>query len=517
MALFSRFTAVDRRQKTSGPATASGSTWSKLCCTHRELICFMALMVFVSLMLRTLSLGLYPLMDTTEARYGEMARIMFETGNWVTPMFDYDVPFWGKPPLFSWLSATGFQLFGVNEFAARIPHLLVGMLTIGLTGWFARRQNQLIRQDQAIYRLEGIEQGWLVAMILTTTCAWLLMSAAVMTDTALTFAISLSMISFWQAWHTEQKRWGYLFFTGLAIGMLAKGPLTLVLVGISLTLWLAVNRRWCHLFQRLPWFGGTLLFLLLTLPWYIAAELRSPGFLNYFIIGEHFKRFVISGWQGDLYGSAHNEIRGTIWIYWLVASLPWGPVLIWQLFRFLSRRPVTNVGETRGYSGFLWCWMLSPMILFTFAGNILPSYVLPGIPAMALLVAEYYRRQPFRKGVMALSFLAPVMVLGVVWGLNSGVSSKEAEKGLLQQWRQQPEKDDSTLIYLRKRPFSAQFYSEGLAIEKDLPLSQVLSEASGPVFIVLEKERLSESAPVLSEYCTQRGLARKRVLYYCLP
>ena len=55
------------------------------------------------LALRFISLSLYPLMDTTEARYGEMARIMFETGNWITPMFDYNVPFWGKPPIFTWL------------------------------------------------------------------------------------------------------------------------------------------------------------------------------------------------------------------------------------------------------------------------------------------------------------------------------------------------------------------------------------------------------------------------------
>jgi len=93
----------------------------------------MLLILLIStLTLRLLSLALYPLMDTTEARYGEMARIMFETGNWVTPMFDYDVPFWGKPPLFTWLSSLGFSLFGINEFAARVPHLLVGIGVIGL-------------------------------------------------------------------------------------------------------------------------------------------------------------------------------------------------------------------------------------------------------------------------------------------------------------------------------------------------------------------------------------------------
>ena len=90
------------------------------------------------LLLRLVSLGLYPLMDTTEARYGEMARIMLETGNWVTPMFDYSVPFWGKPPMFTWLSALGFEAMGVNEIGARMPHFLVGIAIIGLVFYFAK-------------------------------------------------------------------------------------------------------------------------------------------------------------------------------------------------------------------------------------------------------------------------------------------------------------------------------------------------------------------------------------------
>ncbi len=92
--------------------------------------------------------------------------------------------------------------------------------------------------------------------------------------------------------------------------------------------------RWKKVATCLPWKGGIALFLLLSVPWYLLAEWKSPGFLNYFIIGEHIKRFVVSGWEGDLYGSAHKEIRGTIWVYWILAALPWSPVLIYQVLRF---------------------------------------------------------------------------------------------------------------------------------------------------------------------------------------
>ena len=78
-------------------------------------------------MLRLLTLGSYPLTDTTEARYAEVARKMAELGNWVTPLYDYGVPFWAKPPLTTWLSAISLQMFGVNEFAARLPYFLLAV------------------------------------------------------------------------------------------------------------------------------------------------------------------------------------------------------------------------------------------------------------------------------------------------------------------------------------------------------------------------------------------------------
>src|SRR4051812_29206889 len=79
------------------------------------------------LLVRIVASVVVPLTDTTEARYGEIARKMLETGDWITPQHDYGVPFWAKPPLSTWLSAGSMKLFGVNEFAARLPSLLLGI------------------------------------------------------------------------------------------------------------------------------------------------------------------------------------------------------------------------------------------------------------------------------------------------------------------------------------------------------------------------------------------------------
>lgn len=451
--------------------------------------------------LRFVSLALYPLMDTTEARYGEMARIMFETGNWVTPMFDYHIPFWGKPPLFTWLSSLGFSIFGVSEFAARLPHLLVGIGIVLLIYQFARDA------------FHSKTLGLCAAAVLASTVSFILLSGAVMTDTALTFSISLSMISFWQAWHGKNKIWGYLFFVGLALGMLSKGPLAIVLVGISLTLWLLPNGRWEQLWQRLPWGYGSVLFIIIALPWYLIAEHRTPGFLNYFIIGEHIKRFIVSGWQGDLYGSAHERTRGTIWLYAFIAMLPWSPLLIWQWLRHFKEHRDVEQSE-HGMTSFLLLWMLAPMLLFSFSGNILASYVMPALPAMALLLTRLHQQRPLPYRLYQIGFVTPLLLIGLVSALHFQWVRVKSENDLLTQWQAQPEAQQSDLFYLHKRPFSGQFYSAGRAKERSADIHSWLPSQHNTFFIV-QAHKDHVDYPYWS--CQERGQSTTETLLFCQP
>ncbi|AEF54449.1 ArnT family glycosyltransferase [Marinomonas posidonica] len=466
-------------------------------CLSKTLIWLLAL----CLGLRFASLGLYPLMDTTEARYGEMARIMFETGNWVTPMFDYGIPFWGKPPLFTWLSSLGFAAFGVNEFAVRIPHLLVGIGIIALLYQFARDE----------YKNKTL--GLSAAAVLASTTSFILLSGAVMTDTALTFSISLSMISFWQAWNGKNKIWGYLFFVGLALGMLSKGPLAIVLVGISLTLWLIPNGRWKHILHRLPWGYGSALMIIIALPWYLIAEHRTPGFLNYFLVGEHIKRFIVSGWQGDLYGSAHERARGTIWIYAFLAMLPWSPLLICQWIRNLKENRDVEQSEN-GITSFLLLWMLAPMLLFSFAGNILASYVMPALPPMALLLTHLHQQHPLPNRLYKIGFFTPLLLIGLVSALHFQWVKVKSEHNLLKQWQEQTEAGQSDLFYLHKRPFSGQYYSAGRAKKRSTDIHTWLPDQSKTFFIVQAKDDHTHY-PRWS--CQERGQSTTEKLLFCQP
>ncbi|WP_219704003.1 ArnT family glycosyltransferase [Marinomonas lutimaris] len=453
------------------------------------------------LVLRFLSLSLYPLMDTTEARYGEMARIMFETGNWITPMFDYNVPFWGKPPIFTWLSSLGFNLFGVNEFAARVPHLIVGLGVIGLVYKLAKDHFQ------------SSSMGFFAASILASTVSFIVLSGAVMTDTALTFSIALSMISFWQAWSNKGKIWGYLFFVGLALGMLSKGPLAIVLIGISLTIWLLPNGRWKKLWNTLPWGVGTLLFLVICVPWYAIAEYKTPGFLDYFIVGEHIKRFIVSGWQGDLYGSAHERTRGTIWFYALMSMLPWSPLVIWQWIRTI--KDDKDVEESSdGFGTFLLFWMLSPMILFSFSGNILASYVMPALPAMALLLVHLHSQRPLQSWLYKVGFITPFLLIVLISVLHFDLVPKRSEDKILAVWKQQPEATQSDLFYLHKRPFSGQYYSSGKAKQRSTDVNSWLPTQSKAFFIV----QAANDHTVYSNWsCGERDKTDREILLYCQP
>ncbi|WP_218061277.1 hypothetical protein [Pseudoalteromonas luteoviolacea] len=190
--------------------------------------------------------------------------------------------------------------------------------------------------------------------------------------------------------------------------------------------------------------------------WYVLAEIATPGFLDYFIVGEHFNRFVVSGWEGDLYGNAHDRPRGTIWLFWLQSALPWSlilPVLIWKK---RTQKHDIEKGHT-GLFSFLIFWLLSPLLLFTLSGNILPAYVLPGVPAIGVLIAMLVTQKDF-KWLWGASALIPVMLMIALLVLNMGKADSRSDRIIFE--KTLPE---LPVFYVGKRPFSGQFYSRGQA------------------------------------------------------
>ncbi len=335
-------------------------------------------LLIILLLVRLLTMGLFPIMDTTEARYADISRLMLESGDWLVPQFQDGVPFWGKPPLFAWLTAGSFSLLGVSEFSARLMHFVLALATLWLLIRAGRRELSSGRRLMA-------------AVILLSTPLFFVVSGTVMTESGLVFSTTLSMAGFWLYTTEHDRKWGLVFFAGLGLGMLAKGPIAVVMTLLPIALWVLSGRHWQKL-SGLPWTGGITLALLISVPWYLMAEQQSPGFLEYFLIGEHFLRFVQPVWQGDLYGNAHQQPPGMIWILWFQATAPWGIVLVLVAGRYALtqiRNGTWSWPQISAWQAYLAWWVLAPLLFFTFSVNILWTYVLSGMPAFALLLASH--------------------------------------------------------------------------------------------------------------------------------
>lgn len=419
------------------------------------------LLIMVS---RFLGMVFFPFADTTEPRYAEIARLMAETGDWVTPWFEPGVPFWGKPPLSFWAQAAAIKLFGLSEFSLRLPAWLITFAIIGLV-W---------RLTKALF---GVKAAQWSSLVFATMLLTYISAGAVMTDTFLVFGSTLTLVSFYLVMLGHSGLWRWLFFVGILVGLLAKGPLILVLVGIPIFLWLIIAKQGFSGLGRLPWWQGTVLTLLLACPWYLLAELKTPGFLNYFIVGEHFRRFLDPGWVGDLYGSAHKQPLGMIWVYWLQASFPWGIFLLIGLLVSWLREGGFRLKQKVMLSQDSWFLLISaltPMLFFTFASNILWTYLLPSLPFTAIFIGCWVAQE----NTFVLSrmrwitvALTPTLLTIVVILVAVGFIPLKTEKELVNSYLFNHKEGDSPLVYLYDLPFSARFYSQGKALkltEKEL-------------------------------------------------
>ncbi|WP_166263913.1 ArnT family glycosyltransferase [Marinobacter caseinilyticus] len=415
------------------------------------------------LLSRLITMVTFPLVDTTEPRYAEVARLMVVTGDWVTPWFEPGVPFWGKPPLSFWLQAGAIKAFGLSEFSARLPSWLATLLIVGLIWRYGRA-------------VGGAQVGRWAALIFSTMGLTYISAGAVMTDSVLTLGTTLSLVSFGQVAAGRPIGWRWLFFIGLAIGLLAKGPLAVVLTGVPVGLWALWTGRWHTALRGLPWVRGTLITLALSLPWYVAAELKTPGFLDYFIVGEHFRRFIDPGWAGDLYGSAHVQPKGMIWAFWTWASFPWGVLALAALVWGLCRRPVRltlGLFLRDDSVRLMLAAALAPLLFFTLAGNTLWTYALPSLPFSALLIAQGLAQVPLQRpmahrALAAVTVSVPVLVTAATLTFLAQDNRLKTEREFVNTYEHMAMADDSGLLYLNKRPFSAQFYSQGDAEEVSL-------------------------------------------------
>ena len=465
--------------------------------------------VAVAAAVRLATLGMYPLIDPTEARYAEIGRRMAEFGDWITPWIADGEPFWGKPPFSFWITAGSFKILGIGAFSARLPHWICGgLLAFILWTWAKRRSRR-----EAAY-----------AVALTTGSALFFASTgAVMTDMALALGMTMVMRGFWLAMHESRpgrRREEWMLIIGLAIGLLAKGPLALLLAGLPIAAWAIATGNLRRVFAELRWARAICWTFALVLPWYVLAEWRTPGFLEYFIVGEHWNRFLVPGWDGDLYGHSHAFPHGTIWLFAVLALMPWTvlvPVALWRS-RHLAR---TAAPDDRSLVTYLWCWAVAPCLIFTLSGNILWTYVLPGIPAAAMAAAVWLARFPAelveRRLLASGVALTAVVGIALVVAFNAGGWDNQTSTQSLVREYESRRAGDEALVFFRKRPLSSSFYSDGRA-EQVMTASDLHARlALGPTYVAVKQRHLERIPDYLFDTLQpvlQRG---EYNLYYAGP
>jgi 4-amino-4-deoxy-L-arabinose transferase-like glycosyltransferase len=319
-------------------------------------------------------LGRPALWEPDEGRYAEIAREMVVSGDYVTPRDDFELYF-EKPPLVYWANAASIRIFGVNEFAARLPAALFSIGQVVITAALA----------DAMF---GIASGFFAALVLALSPLFFGFARFATLDPALAFFLTAALGAFYVASRDDSfsqpsaRRWMLISAAMLAMGTLAKGPIVLLLGGAIAVTWLAVEHRLRQVAQMpLVWCGA--IYAAIVLPWFILMEARNPGFIRFFFIHEHLERYVSSSEHG--------------WGPWFFIPIVIGGAWPWIVFVPLGwseMRTDSNFADSavpsdhRSAARFLAIWFIVVFVFFSIPRSKLGSYILPAFPPLAI-VAGY--------------------------------------------------------------------------------------------------------------------------------
>lgn len=350
-------------------------------------------------------LGRLGLMDKTEALFVEVGHQMLLRQDWVTPWWNgqhfFDYPVWGY-----WMVTLAFQLFGVSAWAARLPVALAASSVVVAVFFLLWHWGHPMEPPR-----DRLGRGAVAAAVLATAPGWIGWGRTSTTDMFLASAISLALLAFLLAHHEPPRsslawigRMGFALFCGIAV--LAKGPVGVVLPLMVVGTFLLLHGQWSIWARPFRLVAMLALFLGVTLPWYVAAaQVNGAAFVGGFLGFSNLQRFT----------QVIYDHPGPPWFYlpWLLILLfPWSlflPAAIadlrfwrWQRWRSQGERP--SPGSSVGL--FVLLWLVIPLAFFSIAATKLPGYILPILPAGALLVSLSFWPLPVGQSRLAAS--APV-------------------------------------------------------------------------------------------------------------
>ena len=347
----------------------------------------LALLGLLAVLLMFVGLGSMGLTDRDEGRNAEAGREMLETGDWISPTFNYE-PRFAKPVLVYWLMSLSYRWFGVDEFSARLPSAVFGL---GL----------ILLQYLFLSRFFGRAVGLFGALMLLLNIQMIGLGRMVLTDSVLIFFTTLSLFSFWLGFQgrSNERWWRWVFYLGMAMATLAKGPVGFLVPLVTVALYVTATRQWRRFWKEASPLAGSLLFTAVAFPWY--AIMWSI----------HGAQYAASA-QANTVGRFLNPMEGhgfTVLFYvpvLLVGFFPWSGWLpfawvdAYGSWREARRRTPNEPSPTPQRPSielewFAAAWVLGVLFFFTLSSTRLAHYIGPLFPAAALLTATYWHRSLF--------------------------------------------------------------------------------------------------------------------------
>jgi 4-amino-4-deoxy-L-arabinose transferase-like glycosyltransferase len=420
-----------------------------------------------------------PLLGPDEPRYSEVAREMFERGDWVTPTlggFDW----FEKPALLYWLQIVSYKIFGVSEFAARFGSALFGLGTVFSLWILGRKQSDENPKTENRKPKTGFA-NWL-ALIAASSLGILVFSRGASFDIILTFPITASLVCFFifdsktsasSASSAVKYLFGFYFFIGAAL--IAKGLVGIVFPFAIVGFYYLLSRRFPSKTFIFSLFWGTLLALLVACAWYLPMY-RANGwkFIDEFFIQHHFQRYTSNKYQHP------QPFYFFFWVLPLM-TLPWLPFFfgsIWNLIKNLFHHKDTKDTKIEKLSTlhsplstFAVAWLLVPLVFFSLSGSKLPGYILPALPAALILTAQSVWQfvNKSRARAIVVQTIALVVLIGMAILAQffiTGFLHEETVKHLIDTANSKGYTTEKILT-LHTISHSAEFYGAGRLVRED--------------------------------------------------
>jgi len=346
-----------------------------------------------------------PLVDLDEGAFTEATREMIESGNYVSIYLNGE-PRNDKPILIYWLQAGSVHLFGLNEFALRLPSVLAALAWLWVLYRFTRRHTDTATAGVA-------------AMLLALSLGIGVVSKAATADALLNLFLALAMLDIYNHFHAPSPALLRRIFVWMGLGFLTKGPVAVFFPFLVSGLFYASYGRWRE-WLRLAFNPlGLLIFVAIVLPWHIAVYLDSGWeFIRGFYLGHNLGR----------YSDAMEGHAGSVFYYVVVAPLIVLPFTGWFLANLGRVREVARQPLDR----YLWLWFFSVLLLFSFSGTKLPHYMLYGMSGMFVLMARYrdHLRSPWLGFVPAAILFGVLATLPQIFGHLASHTKRVYEQSL---------------------------------------------------------------------------------------